>query len=173
MKLIDCLLYEKMRAEAEVSARKRVHYCLHASADDAVQRLVVAMEPGTYIRPHRHADPLKWELFIALKGRAAVLVFDGEGVVRSVVELAANGAAPAVEIPAGAWHTLIIKEPGTLLVEVKPGPYQPLPAEDFARWAPPEGDPAAIRFEQMLHRLAVGAAVNFELLNAGKDEPQS
>jgi cupin fold WbuC family metalloprotein len=156
MKLIDRTLYENMHAAAKDAPRKRVHHCLHPAPEDAVQRLVVDMEPGTYIRPHRHFASPKWELFIVLKGRASVLIFDEHGLVTECVELAAKGDTQAIEVEAGAWHTLISKEPGTLLVEVKPGPYHPLPEDDFASWAPPENDQASIRFEEMLHWLAVG-----------------
>ena len=159
MKLIDRTLYEKMNVAAKDAPRKRVHHCLHPGPEDAVQRLVVDMEPGTYIRPHRHLASPKWELFIVLKGRAVVLIFDEQGVVTECVELATKGDVSAVEIPAGAWHTLISKEPGTLLVEVKPGPYHPLPEEDFAPWAPPENSQEATSFEKMLNQLGVGGAV--------------
>jgi cupin fold WbuC family metalloprotein len=66
-----------------------------------------------------------------------LLSFADDGRVESRIELAED-AVRLVEIPAGAWHSLVSREPGTLVVEVKPGPYQPTPEADFAAWAPPE-----------------------------------
>ncbi len=159
MKSIDTALYEGLRAEAQKTPRRRVHHCLHASPDDPVQRLVVEMEPGTYIRPHRHRRSPKWELFLCLAGRGSVLLFDDAGRLTEKVAIVVGGPRYGVEIPAGVWHTLIIDERGTLLVEIKPGPYAPLPEEDFASWAPAEGEAVATEFEAALHGLPVGKAV--------------
>lgn len=159
LKSIDTSLYAGMRAEAQKIPRRRVHHCLHASPDDPVQRLVVDMEPGTYIRPHRHRMSPKWELFLCLAGSGSVLLFDDAGVLTEKVAIGASGSRYGVEIPAGVWHTLIIEEVGTLLVEVKPGPYAVLPEEDFAPWAPAEGEAAAAEFEAALHALPIGGAV--------------
>lgn len=159
LKSIDTALHAGMRVEAKRTPRRRVHHCLHESSDDSVQRLVVDMEPGTYIRPHSHRTPPKWEFFLCLAGRGAVLLFDDAGLLTEKVAIGAGGPRFGVEIPAGVWHTLIIEEAGTLLVEVKPGPYAPLPEEDFAAWAPAEGEEAAAEFEAALHALPVGRAV--------------
>jgi len=161
VKRIGAAMHEALRAEAQRVPRRRVHHCLHESPDDPVQRLVVDMEPGTYIRPHRHAQSPKWELFFCLAGSAVVLLFDDAGLLTDKLALAASGSCYGVEIPAGVWHTLIIEEPGTLLVEVKPGPYVSLPEKDFAPWAPAEGEAAAAGFEAALHGLSVGKAVPY------------
>ena len=168
MKSIDTALYEGMRVEAQRTSRRRVHHCLHVSQDDPVQRLVVDMEPGTYIRPHCHRTPAKWELFLCLAGRGSVLLFDDAGLLTEKVAIGAGGPRYGVEIAAGVWHTLIIEEPGTLLVEIKPGPYAVLPEEDFAPWAPAEGEAAAAGFEAALHGLAVGKAVTS--CNSGREK---
>ena len=101
----------------------------------------------------------KWELFFCLAGSGSVLLFDEAGLLTEKVAIAASGSRYGVEIPVGIWHTLIIEEVGTLLVEVKPGPYAVLPEEDFAPWAPAEGEAAAAEFEAALHELPVGRAV--------------
>jgi cupin fold WbuC family metalloprotein len=168
MKSIDTALYEGMRAEAQKTVRRRVHHCLHESPDDPVQRLVVEMEPGTYIRPHRHKKQGKWELFLCLAGSGSVLLFDDAGLLTEKVAIGAGGPRYGVEIPAGVWHTLIIEEPGTLLVEIKPGPFAPLPEEDFAPWAPAEGEAVAAGFEAALHGLSVGKAGTS--YNSGKEK---
>jgi cupin fold WbuC family metalloprotein len=142
--------------EAKNAPRKRKNLNLHPTLADPVQRLLNAFEPGTYVRPHRHESPGKWEFFAILQGRALALAFDADGIVQERHELAPAGAAPVIEIAAGTWHTLAALESGTLLLEVKPGPYTPAGPQDFAPWAPPEGTAAAAVLERWFHAARVG-----------------
>lgn len=132
--------------QAAASERLRRNLNLHEAYDDPVQRLCNAMEPGTYVRPHRHTEPGKWELFIVLSGSLAVLSFSPQGAVTERVELDADGPVRGIEIPPGTWHTLVSLAPGTVAFEVKPGPYAPLQDKDFAPWAPGEGEPGTRAF---------------------------
>lgn len=124
--------------EAATWPRRRLNLNLHPRLDDSIQRLYNAMEPGTYVRPHRHARDQGWELMLRIRGAFAILLFDDLGTVVERVELNAGAGAAAVEIPAYAWHALVVLEPGTLMFEVKPGPYSVVDDKDFAAWAPAE-----------------------------------
>ncbi|MEK7261899.1 MAG: WbuC family cupin fold metalloprotein, partial [Pseudomonadota bacterium] len=75
MKRLTADILIALRAEAAASPRRRKNFNLHASPDDPIQRLCNAFEPGTYVRPHRHAAGGVWELFLVLSGAAAVLTF--------------------------------------------------------------------------------------------------
>lgn len=143
MKVLDADALHRLSARAAALPRQRANLNLHPSLDDPVQRLCNALEPGTYVRPHRHPQPDRWELFAILTGAAAVLQLDASGRVLTRVELRAGGPGLVVEIPAGAWHTLVALAPGTVLFELKPGPYTPLADKDFAAWAPPESGAGA------------------------------
>ncbi len=147
MKQIDKKLLDDLTANAIASPRKRAHHNLHPVLEDPVQRLCVAIEPGTYIRPHRHADPLTCEVFLMLRGSAVFLSFDDSGKVLERIVLAARGPVHAIEIPAGAWHSIASLEPGSVFFEVKQGPYKAPSAGNSAAWAPAEGDPECVRFE--------------------------
>ena len=142
VKLLDGEVFRLLAREAASSPRKRGHFNLHPDHGDPVQRLCLAAGTSSYFRPHRHREGGTWELFIALRGGAAILTFDGEGTVLERVEIRAGGEVPGAEIPPGAWHTLAVLEEGSLLFEVKPGPYLPAEDKDFAPWAPAEGSPA-------------------------------
>ena len=135
MKLIDTKTLLELSTEAATSTRLRRNLNLHPQLDDPVQRFCNAMEPGTYVRPHRHSQVDKWELFLALSGSVAVLTFDDVGKVIDRIELSANGPVFGIEIAEYTWHTLVSLEPGTVLFELKRGPYQPLTDKDFAQWA--------------------------------------
>ena len=52
-------------------------------------------------------------------------------------------ASPVVQIPNGTWHSGVALAPETLVLEIKPGPYRP---NEFAPWAPEEGEPASGAF---------------------------
>ena len=69
MKQIDAALLNSLSAKAKESPRKRAHFNLHPELNDPVQRLCIAMEPNTYVRPHRHSDPESWELLMILLKR--------------------------------------------------------------------------------------------------------
>ncbi len=155
MRIIDRPALEDLSRKAAGRERLRLNLNVHRELSDPVQRLFNAVEPGTYVRPHRHA-PDRWELFVILRGRAVVLEFDERGTVLERCELAPQGPGLAVEIPGGTWHTVAALEPETLLFEVKPGPYAPLRDKDFAPWAPPEGRPEAAGLQAWFRRAAPG-----------------
>ncbi len=136
--------------KARSSARKRANYNFHQSADDPLQRLINAVEPGTYVRPHKHENPDKREAFIVLRGKLAALEFDDNGKIKDYIILGEGTSNSGAEIPARAWHTIIALEEGTAVYEVKDGPYiQPLD-KNFAVWAPEEGSKEAREFNERI-----------------------
>lgn len=136
--------------------RGRTNRNLHPEPGDPVQRFLNAIEPGSYVRPHRHTDPPRWELFVGLCGSAAVLLFDDQGCVVAREPVGPSQRNRALEIPAGTWHCIVALEPGTVLFEFKPGPYSPLSDKDFATWAPAEGGTAAAALERWFRSAAPG-----------------
>jgi cupin fold WbuC family metalloprotein len=158
MKQIDNKILDTLSAQAAASPRKRAHYNLHPGPDDPVQRLCIAIEPGTYIRPQRHAVPETWEVFLVLRGSAAVLLFDDAGRVTERVQLAAHGPVHVIEIPSKAWHAIASLETGTVFLEVKQGPYSAPKGAHVAAWAPEEGRPEAATFEAWYRQAKVGDA---------------
>jgi len=156
VKALTPSLIENLLQKATENPRKRIHYNLHESLEDPVQRLCIAARLGTYFRPHHHTSPATWELFVVLRGAAAFLIFDDieSGKVTYRIDLkAAGNSSHLAEIPQDCWHTLVVTEDKTVLLEIKQGPYHPLSDANFASWAPAEGTPAAKLFEKKL-RLA-------------------
>ena len=143
-----------LSAAAAAAPRRRKNLNWHPDLADPVQRLFNAIEPGSYVRPHRHPGPTGWELLMIVVGRMALLKFDDNRVVQERIEL--DSATPVVEIPPTIWHTLVALEPGGVLLEVKRGPYVPSAAHDFAAWAPPEGSAAAESLERWCRQARVG-----------------
>jgi len=144
--VINASLLSALSATARSMPRLRKNHNIHSRFDDPVQRLYNAMEPGTYVRPHRHPHADRWEFFQIVAGRAAVLTFDSQGTVLERLVLSADGPNLAVEIPGNQWHTIASLQSGTVLFEIKQGPYQAVSDKDFAAWAPSEGEEAAPKF---------------------------
>lgn len=124
--------------------RLRQHRNIHISYDDPCQRLLNAVQVDSYIRPHRHSVDPKVETLFALTGRFGVFAFDTAGAIRDYVcigseKYMSNSVGMAVEVDPRTWHTVIALEPGSILLELKPGPFDPDLAKEFAPWAPEEG----------------------------------
>jgi cupin fold WbuC family metalloprotein len=107
---------------------------------EPTQRMLNAIEPASYIRPHRHTLAGKHEVVIVLRGKLLVVRFQEDGAPLEVYIISAMGPISGMEIPVGAWHTIISLEPGTVAFEVNSGPYEPQSHKEYAVWAPPEED---------------------------------
>ena len=160
MKIIDDEILNNLIIQAAKSRRKRAHYNLHPDLNDEIHRLCVAIEPGSYIKPHRHFNPQKWELMIVLRGKMAILLFDTAGRVVDKVELTPGKGSSSVEIPYDMWHTFISLEPGSVIFEIKGGPYSRPADGDFAHWAPEEGELETIKLEKWFHTAEIGDSVD-------------
>jgi cupin fold WbuC family metalloprotein len=139
MIVIDETLTSSVIEEARKSTRLRKNHNFHSDYSDPTNRMLNALEPGTYLRPHKHESPDKWETFLILSGKALVICFDDAGVIMDGAILDHAHGIYGVEIPAREWHTVVALSSGTVLYEVKPGPYVPLDDKNFASWAPVEG----------------------------------
>lgn len=143
MIIIDNATLSSLSQKAATSPRLRQGNNYHAKLTDPLQRMLNAFEPGTYVRPHRHIDQQKREVFIILKGRLLVMFFDDEGLETHRIELSSASGIHAVEIAPDEWHMATALEPGTVVYEIKDGPYDPATDKQFAPWAPEETDAAA------------------------------
>lgn len=143
MRIVTSALLDEVTAQAAASPRGRKNHNFHPADDFCCHRLLNAMEPGSYIQPHRHLDPAKDESIVVLRGALGLVSFADDGTVTGSFILRPGGDAIAVDIPHGAFHTVLCLAPGTVFFEAKAGPYLPLTAAEKAPWAPAEGEPAA------------------------------
>ncbi len=144
--LIDDALLDELCAEAAASPRRRKNRNFHSRDDHPAHRLLNAMQPDSYIPPHRHLDPNKDETFVVLRGALGVALFDDAGEVVRTVKVGAGGTATGVDIAHGTWHTAVALEPDTVFLEAKAGPYVPFAAAEKAPWAPAENTPGATTY---------------------------
>lgn len=141
---------------AKTAKRKRMNYNFHKEDAATLQRMLNAMEPGTYIQPHKHEDPDKTEAFFVLRGRILLIEFEDDGTISDHIILDAKNGNYGGEIAPGTWHTLISLEANSVAYEVKDGPYDQKVDKNFASWAPSEGDESCqIYNEDLLKRLGL------------------
>ena len=128
---IDNLLLDKLTAQAQASPRLRMNLDLRNSDADLSQRMLNAIEPGSVVPIHRHQNTS--ETMVVLRGRVVEEYYSAEGTVEATYDLAAGGPICALNIPAGQWHTLRALESGTVILEMKDGPYEPIQECDILR----------------------------------------
>ncbi len=159
MKFFDAQYLNDLIGQAKNSPRLRQHRNIHQSYQDACQRLFNAIEPGSYIRPHRHVSERREELLIAIRGLMALITFDDQGAVTGILRFGSQNhgsdLAAGAEVASSTWHTVVALEPNCMLLEVKAGPFDPNLPKDLAPWAPEEGSEATTDFlNRLLERMA-------------------
>jgi cupin fold WbuC family metalloprotein len=152
-RLITAECLDALSKAAAEAPRRRRNLDFHAFAAHPAQRLLNAVEPDSYVRPHRHLDSLKEETFIVLRGAFGLVLFDEIGNVERTVTLRAAGPVIGANVPAGVFHSLVALEPGSVFFEAKAGPYEPATDKDWPAWAPPEGERAALQYLERLRAL--------------------
>ena len=149
---IDQALIDQKARDARASNRQRDIHVLHTGDEDTLQRMLNALQPGTYVTPHRHVAVPKAEAVVVLRGSLGFVHFEDDGSYdeQHFVHLDPKQGVFGVDYRAGVWHTFIALEPDTVVFEVKPGPYDAATDKEFAPWAPGEGDAGVVDYLQVL-----------------------
>ena len=155
---IDKQLLDQVSEKAKKAPRRRMNHNFHQSPEDLLNRMLNAMEPDTYVHPHKHENPDKREAFILLRGSFLIVEFDEKGNVADHVILSKEKGVYGLEVPPRTFHTLISLEPGSVIYELKDGPYIVQTDKIFAPWAPEEGAADCQAYNQrLLQQLQVNA----------------
>jgi len=129
MKIINQQLLEDIIEQAKSNVRLRMNFNIHKNLTDNVQQLLNALEPGTIVPVHRHRNTS--ETYILLKGSLKVYFYDDQKNIAETLQLSHTSGNYGINIPAGQWHTIEVLETGTVIYEIKEGPYMPLEGEDI------------------------------------------
>lgn len=131
MKITQAIL-DGLTEQAKASPRLRMNLDLRNSPEDGSQRMLNAIEPGSSLPIHRHRKSS--ETVVCLRGRLVEEFYDDlEMICTESIELSPNGPVVALNIPIGQWHTARALESGTVILEMKDGPYEPTGAEDILK----------------------------------------
>lgn len=136
-KILDARLLASVSRDAASSPRRRRNHNFHRH-EEAVQRLLNALQPGTYIPPHKHEGVERFEMFVILQGAVGCLFFDDAGDVVRALRIDSQGPVRGIEIPGETWHTLVALEPDSVVLEIKEGPYDPTRAKSAIPGFPDE-----------------------------------
>ncbi len=138
-------------AAASASARKRMILPIHRRQEAPVQRMMNYLQPGTYIRPHRHPRPGACETLVVLSGGIRFFRCDEQGGILNAA-YAKTGAV--IDLEDNVWHSFVVTEPDTVLFESKMGPYDTVLDKEFAGWSPAEFSPEADVYRKNLESYA-------------------
>ena len=125
--IIDQHILDALTAQAKASPRLRMNLDLRNTPEDQSQRMLNAIEPGTILPIHRHRTSS--ETVVCLRGHFEEYFYDAEGRLTDVIDMVPGGTI--INIPAGQWHNLKSLESGTVLLECKDGPWEPVGEEDM------------------------------------------
>lgn len=126
--IINEALLNEITEQAKTSDRLRMNFNLHDSLEAKAQRLLNALEPGTVLPVHRHRETA--ETYIVLRGSLRVIFYNDKKEMIDTFLIDPKKNNYGIHIPKGQWHTLEVLETGTVIFEVKDGPYMPLSEED-------------------------------------------
>jgi cupin fold WbuC family metalloprotein len=126
MTLLGQELLDSLARQAACSPRLRVTYLLHTPTE-RVQRCLIALQPGTYVRPHRH-PPMpgrrRFEFLLVVQGAIGILLFDEHGTIVETVHLGQAQSLYGAELAEATYHTVVALAPNTIVLEIKEGPYE-------------------------------------------------
>ena len=145
-RFLDKSLFDDLAEKAAGNPRGRQHHNLH-QMQESCHRMVVGLQPSTYVPPHRHLSSEKAETLLVLRGALGVLIFDEGGQVLDKRVLQAGGDSLGVDLPPGVFHALVVLEPDSLMFECKAGPYQPVGDGELAHWAPRESESGVAEYQ--------------------------
>lgn len=128
--IIDNKFLDNLLELAVNSERKRTAFDMRTTSSDNSQRIINAMMPGTIVPIHRHAKTS--ESMTVLRGKLTEVFFDENGNEVERFELGQSTGNLMVQIPAGTWHTVEVKEP-CVIFEAKDGAYEPVAPEDVMK----------------------------------------
>ena len=127
-------MFAQVAAEARQHPRLRLNHNFHRE-QDSVQRFLNVLQPGTYVRPHRHrrdGSGTGFECFLVLQGAIGLLLFNSEGEIQKQLHLSAKGPTYGIEIAEDQFHTLVALEADSVIFELKKGLTSQLKTKTFS-----------------------------------------
>ena len=131
---------DTLRAAVKASTKRRARINTHPDGDDALHEMIIAIDPTSYIRPHKH--PGKSEAFHIIEGEVDIVVFTDTGEIDRIVPLGPPGSGRSFyyRMSSAFFHTLIIRSDVLIVHEITNGPFRPS-ATVFADFAPDDREP--------------------------------
>lgn len=142
IQVVSSSLIKRLVKMASESPNGRAQWSLAGEQRERelIQSIVNAIQPESYMRPHKHENPDKTEIVTILKGRVALVYFNEDGSIFQTVFLEEVGPVDTVRTPPGIYHTSVSLEKDSAILSVIQGPYDKQTHKQPAPWAPAEED---------------------------------
>lgn len=157
IKVFSVEFLDLLVTQAKNSPRLRQHSNIHLDYADPCQRLFNSIEPDSYIRPHCHGI----ETLFGIQGLLALIVFNNDGAIERIQRFGIGSSsgtlniAAGIEIPSDKWHTVVSLASGSILLEIKAGPFDPNMPKSLAPWAPDESaSDSANHLKQLIKKIS-------------------
>jgi len=128
-----------IKDNATRSSKLRSRICAHKSSTDKLHEMIITLNRGSYIRPHRHAQ--KAESFHIIEGLAYVVIFEDNGAIADVIALGDYHSQRNFyyRVDAPLFHTVVVLSDQLVFHETTTGPFN---KEEtiVAAWSPAEED---------------------------------
>ena len=139
----DATIAELKRIAAQ-NPRLRSRLCTHPAPSSGLHEMLIVHHREAYVRPHRHFG--KPESFHLIEGTALVVIFENDGQIRDVLEMApyGHGKLCYYRMPDKVFHSILITSEWLVFHETTAGPFDPS-STAFPDWAPDGSDPEAVK----------------------------
>jgi cupin fold WbuC family metalloprotein len=106
--------------------------------------MLIVHHREAYVRPHKHLG--KPESFHVIEGAARVVVFEDNGKIRDVLDMAPYGQGKLCyyRMPDRVFHSILITSEWLVFHETTAGPFDPSRTA-FPDWAPDGSDAQAVK----------------------------
>lgn len=128
--IVDDSFLDRVRCQAQLSERKRMHYDLRNTEEDQSQRMLNILEVGTVLPIHRHH--LSTETVFLVRGHIIERFYDDNGAIIAEYDLNPREGRYGVNVPNHVWHNFTVIEP-SVIFEAKDGCYMPCEEVDIMR----------------------------------------
>lgn len=154
-----------LKEQAGHTVKQRARLCAHPNSDAQVHEMIIALQGGGYVRPHRHFN--KSESMHVIEGRAAIIYFSEDGKPLSLRLLGLSGAHDSLycRTEGAVYHTVHVLGPSFVFHETVQGPFRANDTE-FAPWAPVENSPEVAAYLKSLEALLDNDAITRKYLHA-------
>ncbi|MDE5460180.1 WbuC family cupin fold metalloprotein [Bradyrhizobium sp. CSS354] len=139
----DATIAELKRIAAG-NPRLRSRLCTHPEPSSDLHEMLIVHQREAYVRPHKHFG--KPESFHLIEGTAQVVIFEDDGRIRDVLDMApyGRGALCYYRMPEQVFHSILITSEWLVFHETTAGPFDPSRTA-FPDWAPDGGDVAEVQ----------------------------
>jgi cupin fold WbuC family metalloprotein len=144
----------RLKTIAGGNPRLRSRLCAHPSPAADLHEMLIVHHRDVYVRPHMHIG--KPESFHLLEGTVEIVMFNDDGTIRDVIDMAEYGSGKPFfyRSPERVFHTLLITSEWLVFHETTAGPFDPAKTI-FPDWAPDGADmPIARRYADELRQAA-------------------